>query len=104
MKKLFLLLAVVILVSGCAAGRPWYAGGNWDPYKPTDLEMAFGNAYYASIKNQTLNPDASKNLFPVLGIDGISAEEILKSLHKSYQKQQPEPTYIFNVGQGAGVR
>ncbi len=95
------LLAVVVLLSGCA-GTPWYMGGNWDPYKPTDLELTFGKAYYAAIQNQTLNPDASKNLSPVVGMDGKSAEKILEMYRKSYQREQAAPTYIFNVGQGAG--
>ncbi len=101
MKKL-LLLTVMLLVTGCA-GTPWYAGGNWEPWKPTELEKSFGDAYYASIKNQTLNPDASKNLAPVTGINGKTAEEILKTYHKSYQKGQPASTYIMNIGQGAGL-
>ncbi len=99
--KTSLLIPFMFLLVGCA-GTPWYAGGNWDPYKPTDLELAFGQAYYISISNQTLNPDASKNLSPVSGMDGRTAEEILKMYHKSFQKEQPAPTYIFNVGQGAG--
>ncbi len=101
MKK-FLLLAVMLLITGCA-GTPWYMGGNWDPYKPTDLELAFGNAYYTAIQNQTLNPDASKNLSPVIGMDGKTAEKILEMYKKSFQKEQPAPTYIFNVGEGAGL-
>jgi len=100
MNKLF-LLAVVVLLSGCA-GTPWYMGGNWDPYKPTDLEAAFGKAYYAGIENQAINPDASKNLSPVTGIDGESAEKITEMYKKAFQTEQPAPTYIFNVGQGAG--
>lgn len=96
MRKLF-LLAFVVLLSGCA-GSPWIPSGNWDPWKPTDLEKAFGEAYYAAIFNQTLNPDASKNLSPVTGLDGKSAEKILETYRKSYQKEQPAPTYIFNVG------
>lgn len=98
MRKLFLLAAVVLL-SGCA-GTPWYAGGNWDPYKRTDLELAFGKAYYAAIENQTLNPEASKNLSPVIGMDGKSAVKILEMYKKSFQMEQPSPTYIFNVGEG----
>jgi len=98
MRKLF-LLAVVVLLSGCA-GTPWYMGGNWDPYKPTDLEAAFGKAYQAAIANQTLNPDASKNLSPVIGMDGESAEKIMDTFKQSFQKEQPVQNYIFNVGQG----
>jgi len=102
MNKL-LLIAVVLLTTGCA-GTPWYTGGSWDPWKPTELEKRFGDAYYASIKNQTLNPDASKNLSPVFGMDGKWVEEILKTYLKSYQKEQSKPTYIFNVGEGSGLR
>ncbi len=103
MNKLFLLIAVVILLAGCA-GTPWYPlGSHWDPWKQTDLEAAFGNAYQAAIANQTLNPDASKNLSPVTGMDAKSAEKIMETFHKSFQKEQPVQNYIFNVGQGVGM-
>ena len=97
--RTLVLLAVVVLISGCA-GTPWYMGGNWDPYKPTDLEAAFGKAYYAAIENQAINPDASKNLSPVIGMDGESAEKIMDTFKQSFQKEQPVQNYIFNVGQG----
>jgi len=101
MRKLFLLITVVVLLSGCA-GTPWYPlGSNWDPWKQTDLEAAFGKAYQAAIANQTLDPDASTNLSPVIGMDGKSAEKELEMYRKSFQEEQINPTYIFNVGQGA---
>lgn len=103
MKKWFLLIIVAFFVSACA-GHPWRSSRNWDPWWRSDLEVSFGNSYRQALANETLNPDASKNLSPVVGMDGKSAEEILKVYHKSYQKEQPAPTYIFNVGAGAGIK
>ncbi len=103
MKKWFLLIVISVFLSACA-GHPWRPSRNWDPWWRSDLERSYGNAYKEALVNETLNPDASKNLTPVTGMDGKSAEDVRKSHEKSYQKQESKPTYIFNVGQGAGSR
>ncbi len=100
MKKWFLLIIVALFVTACA-GHPWRPSRNWDPWWRSDLERSFGNSYQEALLNETLNPDASKNLAPVTGMDGKSAEEVLKTYQKSYQKDKSAPTYIFNVGEGA---
>jgi hypothetical protein len=96
MRKLF-LLTVVVLLSGCA-GTPWYPGGNWDPWKPTDLELAFGKAYQAAISNQTINPDASENLSPVIGLDGKAARGSIEQYRKSFEQPHEAPQPIFQIG------
>ncbi len=105
MKKSFLLLAIVgLLLVGCA-GTPWHIAGRWwDTWHPTELEKAFGVSYYQQLSLQVLNPDASKNLSPVFGMDGKSAEKALEMYRKSYQEKYPKPTFILNVGEGAGVK
>ncbi len=75
MKKIFFvlinLLVIVMLLGGCSgfSGR---------------LENDYGNSYRLAIANQTLNPEAEKNLEPVYGIDGNRSTIIIKSLHKSF--------------------
>ncbi len=104
MRKLLPLLLIILIVAGCA-GTPWHITGRWwDTWHPTELEKSFGVAYYQQLANQILNPDASKNLSPVFGTDGKSAQKALEMFRKSYEKEYPAPTYILNIGQGASVK
>jgi type IV pilus biogenesis protein CpaD/CtpE len=101
MRKVFWLIVIGLFLSGCA-GNPWRPSRDWDPWSRSDLENNFGSSFKQALANQTLNPDASENLAPVTGMDGKSAEKVLETYRKSYEKEQAAPTYIFNVGQGAG--
>lgn len=101
MRKLLLLIVLGFFVSGCA-GNPWRPSSDWDPWSRSDLENNFGSSFKEVFANQSLNPDASENLAPVTGMDGKTAEKVLEMYRKSYQKEQTAPTYIFNVGEGAG--
>ena len=102
MKTLFLFIPIVVLIAGCA-GTPWHVGRDcWDPWTPTALEKDFGTSYRASVMNQTANPDASKNLSPVTGMDGQTAEKVLDMYEKRIKEKESAPTYIFNVGEGMG--
>ena len=70
MKKIFFvlinLLVIVVLLGGCTGfkGR---------------LEKDYGNSHRLAIVSQTLNPEAEKNLEPVYGIDGNTADIIVES-------------------------
>jgi len=98
MRRWYLLtVAVVVLLGGCA-GTPWYPGGNWDPWKPTDLALAFGKAYRAAISNQTMNPDAWKNLSPVTGLDGKAAQASIEKYRKSFEQPHGFSQPLFQTG------
>ncbi|WP_419661472.1 hypothetical protein [Desulfosarcina variabilis] len=51
--------------SGTATGRQTRLNQNW------------GRSFESALYNQTLNPEAGKNLEPVEGIDGSAAEGIV---------------------------
>ncbi len=75
MKKIFLvllnLLVIVMLLGGCTgfSGR---------------LDNDYGNSHRLAIANQTLNPEAEKNLEPVYGIDGNRSTIIIKRFRESF--------------------
>jgi len=81
------LLASVALAS-CAAQTP-------------NLDEHFGDAVNAAKAQQTINPDASQNTNPVLGIDGQAAKGTIDRYHKSYEQPSATPN-IFNIGVGTG--
>ena len=55
--------------------------------RQTRLHQNWGRSFESALYNQTLNPEAGKNLEPVEGIDGSAAEGIFKE--NSSGKPQP---------------
>jgi len=86
-KKSFLLIGLVgvFLISVSCVG-------------PSRLAMDYGTSYNLAKFNQTLNPDAEKNLQPVTGFDGPVAKNTLDKYQKDYEKPSPTPTYVLSVG------
>jgi hypothetical protein len=86
-KACFVLVALVamfLISAGCAG--------------PSRLEMDYGTSYKLAKFNQTLNPDAEKNLQPVTGFDGAAAKNTLDRYQKDFEKPTPPPTYVLSVG------
>jgi len=86
----FILAALLasVALAGCATKTP-------------ALDQHFGDAVNAAKAQQTINPDASQNTEPVVGMDGQAANAVINNYHKSYQ-QPPATTNIFNIGVGTG--
>lgn len=62
----------------------------------SELTTNWGTSIARAKSNQILNHEASKNLDPVVGVDGKSAENILKRYEKSFEKVAPE--YSLDTG------
>ncbi len=84
------LIAVSLIFTGCV----------WN--EPGRVEMDYGTSYKLSIFNQTLDPEAEKNLEPVIGLGGPEANLNMERYRKSFEKESPRPTYILNVGAVGG--
>ena len=66
-----------------------YKGNTVNPLQPeSTLDQNWGRSFEAAKHNQTLNPDASKNLEPVEGIDGPAAERIMREYTEGGKKKQ----------------
>ena len=65
---------------------------------PSRVEMDYGTSARLAVVNQTLNPEAGKNLDPVTGMDGKTAEGITKRYREGFEKEAPAPTYSFTIG------
>ncbi|GGX88701.1 hypothetical protein [Vogesella alkaliphila] len=50
------------------------------------LDSRFGEAVNMAKAQQTINPDASQNMDPVTGIDGVAAKDSVDRYHESFQK------------------
>jgi hypothetical protein len=77
-------LACAALLSACTSTTPV-------------LDASFGDAVRQARAAQTLNPNASANRDPVLGIDGQAAAAAQDRYHESF-KTPPKTFEIINIG------
>ncbi len=66
---------------------------------PSAVEQDYGTSYRLAIFNQTLNPDAEKNLDPVEGIDGPAAKSAIETYRTGFEKPSPPPAYTLSIGE-----
>ena len=68
------LIIVVMFLTGCT-----YRNANFETWKGDHrLKDDYGNSHRLAIANQTLNPEAGKDLKPVYGFDGRAAEKVVE--------------------------
>ena len=78
------LIAVFLIATGCAG--------------PNRMEMDYGTSYKLAKFNQTLNPEAEKNLEPVVGFDSGAAGAVVEKYRKDFEKEPPRPVYVLGLG------
>lgn len=86
-KRSYILIglgAIFLISTGCAG--------------PSRLEMDYGTSVKLAKFNQTLNPDAEKNLEPVTGFDGGAAQATMGRYRKGFEEKTPAPTFTFSIG------
>lgn len=81
-------LTAALLLAGCVTRAPV-------------VDQHFGEAVNTAKAQQTINPDASRDLDPVAGIDGMAADATIDRYHKSYETP-PQPVNVFTIGIGGG--
>lgn len=79
-----LVMVVAALSSACASTTP-------------QLDAVFGDAVRQARTGQTLNPKASENTDPVLGIDGKAAATAQQRYQESFQAP-PKTFEVINIG------
>lgn len=88
--KALATLSISLLLTACTSLTP-------------NLDSHFGDAVNTAKAQQIINPDAAKNLDPVYGVDGQSAQGAMDNYNKSF-KAPPATTIsnTINVGGGGG--
>lgn len=64
-----------------------------------ELDAKFGDAVRAAREAQTLNPTASANKDPVVGVDGNAAVNAIDRYQDSF-KSPPKTFEVLNIGGG----
>jgi hypothetical protein len=67
------------------------------------LKKNWGSAYKSVKQNQTANPDASKNLEPVVGLDGTAAEKAMNGYQQGCDGEKSDTTYNLRLGTIEGI-
>jgi len=87
-RKPILLIGFVtlfIIMAGCA--------------KPLSrVETDYGHSSDLAKTNQTLNPESSKNLEPVTGMDGEAAQAVTERYREDFEKPSPAVPYTLTIG------
>ena len=89
-KKYFLIVGIVtglLFVSSCSGTKP--------SQRESLLDRNWGRSYEAAIYNQMVNPDAGKNLEPVLNLDGTPAGYNADKYKDSFKEAGPQE--IVNI-------
>ena len=89
LKGNIILIVVVAMLSAMLLG----CAGNLPEAKRVDiLDMNWGKSFESAKNNQILNPDAGKNLDPVVGLDGTAADYAVGKYKESFKKVVPVKT------------
>jgi len=90
--KQILAVSVLLLLAGCST-----------PTFTPNYDLRFGDAVRQARQRQTLNPAASANPDPVLGLDGKAAQEALQ-LYQNTFKAPPPVVNVINIGGASSSR
>ena len=82
----FVFASLILALTGCASTTP-------------QLDSKFGDAVNAAKAQQIINPEASQNTNPVLGLGGNAASAVIELYHASFKTP---PTTNVSVGSGSG--
>ncbi len=77
------LAVISLIIVGCAG--------------PSRSEMDYGTSFKLAKFNQTLNPQAEKNLEPVTGFDGNAAEATIERYEKGFREKSQPPVYSITI-------
>jgi len=67
------LIATLLIFSGCA--------------RETMLSRNWGNSFESAKQSQILNPEAGRNLEPVVGLDGQAAGNNMEKYRRGFKKE-----------------
>jgi len=68
------LIATLLIFSGCGP-------------RETMLSRNWGNSFESAKQSQILNPEAGKNLEPVVGLDGQAAGNNMEKYRRGFKKE-----------------
>lgn len=92
MLSLVIVLILVGMLAGCGTG-----------YNSGVVAQEWSTSYKLAVANQTLNPDAEKNLKPVSGIENKAADNAINKYDKEFEKPPQVPVYTMGTSGALGT-
>jgi len=88
MKKNIIITAIasMLLIAGCGMTR---------------LERDYGTSYRLARFNQTLDPEAEKNLKPVTGMSGPASQLVIERYYKDFEKHPAAQAQAYSINSGS---
>mgnify|MGYP001141813666 CR=1 FL=1 len=93
--KIIGLIAALSVFSGC---------GTFSSQRETMLDRNWGTSLEATKQSQILNPEAGKNLDPVVGLDGQAAAASMESYRKGFIKKEKQQAQKMEFTLGSSKR
>lgn len=69
---------------------------------PSRLDKNFGKSVKQARINQTLDPEAGKNLEPVTGLDGKAAQSSIEKYRKTFEQSREASQPLIQIGNQGG--
>ncbi len=98
------VIAIALIVAGSLSGCGCWTRNviSYNYSGPSAVEQEWGNSFHQMVANQTLNPDAGKNLDPVTGMSARTAEKTVNKYEKEFDKAPQVPVYNLGLSSGLG--
>ncbi len=84
-KTVCILISSLLLVSvvSCGGSRNLFEG-------ETTLDQNWGRSYETAKYNQMVNPNAGKNLEPVVGLGGVASDNTVNKYDQSFKEKKTQ--------------
>ena len=91
------MLTTYIKIIGLIVVLSVFSGCRTLPQRETTLDRHWRTSFETAKQNQILNPEAGKNLDPVVGLDGQAAAAGMQSYRKGFKEKQ-QIQKVFTIG------
>ena len=93
LKRCLIIIGIISIMSVMLS-----CSGTTPAHKQTLLERNWGRSFESMRYMQMLNPEADKNLDPVLGLDGNASDHNINKYQESFKEtEQKESTTILKL-------
>ena len=90
----FIIVIIALAISLGCAGKP--------VQRESMLDKHWGSSFESAKYNQILNPDAGKNLDPVVGLEGPTAQQTMERYQENLKAKPSKKVYNINLGTVGG--
>lgn len=95
------MLTTYVKIIGLIAALSVFSGCVTLSQKETMLDRNWGTSFETAKQGQILNPEAGKNLDPVVGLDGQASAASMQSYRKGFIKKEEQQAQKMDLSIGS---